>query len=285
MSRAIDQASKKAYQLVKFRYGPDHATGEYSYAAYTNWTEDIPGSPTYESTPTLRVNKLSNVGTLENKTVTILLPADTFANRISTGLPVEPIKVEIRERIVPVDPGDQATTLFVFKGKLKKVTRNPNGKRGVVEVLADSYKNHLDVPLGLPANPQCPWIYGKSPCGAFPDNATSGVTISAIDGKKITVAGLREVPAYDDRNFHRGYILRHGIKIGIREWRDSDYFTFYLVRQPPASWSGQEIKIYAGCDKTIETCRLRGSEETFGGFGYAIPPYNPLIEEGGGERS
>jgi len=280
MSRAIDLSSKKSFQLVRFRYGPDHATGEYSYAAYTNWTEDIPGSPVYSSTPSLRVKPIENVGTLENKSVTITLPSDTFTERISTGLPVEPIRIEIRERIVPLNPGDQVLTLFVFKGELNKVIRNPNGKRSVVEVHADSYKNHLDVPMGLPANPQCPWIFGQSPCGATPDNATSGITITDIDGKKITVSGLRVDPAYADRNFHRGYILRHGIKIGIREWRDTDYNTFYLVRQPPVSWDGQEIKIYAGCDKTLQTCRLRGSESTFGGFGYAIPAYNPLMEGG-----
>jgi len=281
MSRALDQSNKFSYQLVKFTYG-DPASPTYS--AYTNWTDNIPGDPVYASTPALLVKLPENVGTVENKQAKITLPRDTFTDALSSGLPVSPIKVEIVERVTAWEMGDSSTSLVNFKGTVAAAVRHPNGKRGVVELTIANLKIKLDVPMGIPATHQCVWTFGEGPCQAIPQNNLGGVFISAIEGKKITVTGL--APGFADRNFRRGYILRQGVRVGIREWRSADYNTLYLVRQIPADWISPTvgISVYAGCDRTIECCRTRplfSGEEYFMGCGFSIPNYNPLIEDGG----
>jgi hypothetical protein len=281
MSRALDQANKYSYQQVRFTYGD---TASPTRTAYTNWTSTISGTPDFESTPTMVVTLPDNNGTIEKAQVKIRLPFDTFTELITTGLPQSPIYVEIWDRTTPAESGDSATTLKPFTGRVQSAIRFPDGKSNVVDVMATSYKLQLDTPLGIPATHQCQWTYGEGQCKVTRDDQTSGVSISAIDGKKVTLSGLRTVPAFNDRNFHRGYITYDGSWIGIREWRDTDYNTIYLVTQPPASWVGKGIKIYAGCDKTIESCRTRpvsSGEQYFMGCGFSIPSYNPIIENGG----
>jgi hypothetical protein len=60
-----------------------------------------------------------------------------------------------------------------------------------------------------------------------------------------------------------------------------DNTKFRLAEVPPTDWIGgsADITFVAGCDKTIETCRARFSqEENFSGIGYGMQPYNPNWE-------
>jgi hypothetical protein len=280
MSRALDQAQKKGYALVRFTYGDP---ADPTKAAYTNWTEDVNGSPVFASTSAMEIEIPANNGTLEEAELTVRLPLDSFTEAVTSGLPHSPIFVEVWDKTVPTDLADSTTTLKPFTGRVMAAVRYPDGKNNVVELTAHSYKLLLDVPLGIPATHQCQNTFTKGACQVTPDDQLSGLTISLIEGKKITVAGLRTVPAFADRNFHRGYIWRDGCWIAVREWRDTDYNVFYLVKQPPANWSGAAIKAYAGCDKTIESCRTRpvtSGEQYFMGCGFAIPDYNPIVETG-----
>ena len=271
MARAIDQQHKDCYQLVKFTYG-DSST-----KAYTNWTEDIDGTPEFEATPAMEVTLPENTGTLEDNTLIIRMVVDSFNSRLASGVPHSPCYVEVWDTTSPSDPSDDPTTLKVFAGWVTRTVRNPNGRKNQVEIRSQLQKCRLDVPLGVPANHQCDRTLGIGLCHATRVERT-GLVVSAIYPRKLVVASL-VTTSLEDRHFHRGYLVLDNLRLTIREWRLADPTAFYLSRQAPADWLGEEITAVSGCDKTIETCRRRyDAEEDFFGLGYAIPPYNPQME-------
>jgi len=82
--------------------------------------------------------------------------------------------------------------------------------------------------------------------------------------------------------WRRGYILRDGLAIGIRDWSDADPTVFYLTRGVPEDWvlaGGDSVLLVPGCDGHIETCRdVFNQEETFMGMGYKMPDHHPNYE-------
>jgi len=278
MSRVLDTSTKKTWQLVLFSYGDPEDPAQ---AAFTNWTASIDGPPTFQSLPAMEVKLPENVGTLENKELEIRMPRGTFVDRLSSGVAHSPCFVQVWENLesADVDGTDLSDELTVFSGRVITTVRHPEGKRNIVEIRAISPKGELEVPLGLQANHLCNWTLGKSPCGASPIIRTS-LEVANLSGRLLTVSAM-STSGLSDRHFHRGFVLLDGLRIAIREWRLASPLDFYLVRPAPLEWLGESIDAYTGCPKTIEACRaLYDSEETFMGLGYAIPPYNPIIEDG-----
>jgi len=273
MARAIDQASKDTYMLVKFTYGDSSAV------AYTNWTRSIAGTPTFSSTPAMEVVLPKNTGTLDDEELSILLPRNTFTDRLSSGVAHSPCYVEVWETIDPVDGTDESSLLQAFKGPVTSTIRHPNGQRNRVEIKSQLRKCRLKVPLGLPANEQCLRTLGVGLCHATILQRT-GLEVVSILGRILTVASL-DTTSLEDRHFHRGYLVFDNLRLAIRDWRLATPTQFLLSRQAPSEWVGEEIVAMSGCDKSIETCRRRyDAEEDFFGIGYAIPAYTPILENG-----
>ena len=105
--------------------------------------------------------------------------------------------------------------------------------------------------------------------------------MSSIDGTLLTGTVSPDRSGSDATYYHRGTIenTADGVRLTIRKWDLSDPTKFYLSSAAPSSWAGETLVIHGGCDKTIETCRDRWNNESqFSGYGYSIPPYNPVLE-------
>jgi len=273
MARAIDHGYKRSWQKILFSYGDSSAK------AYTNWTRDIAGTPTFESTPAMEVTMPENNGTLEEIYLSVTLPRDTFTDRLASGVAHSPCYVQVWESISDPDSVLESTELVLWSGRVTATLKHPNGQRNKVEIRSQLQKTRLDVPLGLQSNHQCIWGLAKGYCGATPIQRT-GLTVESIAGRILTVDALNTT-ALEDRHFHRGYLIFDNLRLAIRDWRLASETVFLLARQAPLEWVGEEIVAVSGCDKSIETCRRRyDSEEWFMGMGHAIPAYNPLIEDG-----
>jgi hypothetical protein len=268
----IGRSEKTSQLFLEFRYGDPAAP---TYARFTDWTEDtILGSQSYDSTPDMEVRAPEISGILNDKTLQVALPlkVNGFTDRLSNGTPHSPIYVTLRELLRSLDGGSSEQQVVLFKGRVSRVIRNPNGRTNSVGIEAKSLKSQMDVPMGLPANHQCVWTFGGRGC--FVTVPTENGTLATITGKTVTITGLA---GHADRYWHRGFVERQGLRLLIREWVNGT--SFELAKEPPADWATQTVKVYAGCDKTIETCRARWSNEiNFGGFGYAIPAYHPVFE-------
>lgn len=277
MARAVDTASKDTYVLVRFTYGdPDDP----DYIAFTNWTSDIPGSPVYTSMPTMELTIPENNGILDDRPLDISLPmTNSWFAALVNGEPKSPTYVVAEEITKPDAGGDTSSKRIFYRGELVRTIKNHQGRSNNSLARFSSIKGRLDIPLGVPANHHCAWTLFGPGCQLPSAGFSDSLTIDTIDGKVLTTTTSS---ARTGKFFHRGYIEYEGVRIGIRDWDDSDPDTFYLLKLPPASWVGKTATFWAGCDKTLTTCKDRFNWESyFGGMGYAIPAYNPLIENPG----
>lgn len=274
MSLAINQPEKEVYTIVKLTYGNPSSL---SYKAFTDWPTDIPANPTYVATPAMEIKIPANNGILDEKTLNLALPWDSWLEEVVNGLALAPMKISVAEITKPIEGGPQATFRYVFTGKLIRAIKNYQGRLDKAVLQFTTIKSRLDIPLGITANTHCVWTLFRSPCGANSASYNASVTIDDVDGKILTV---KSDPNKTGKYFHRGVMERQGVRISIQDWDASSPLTFYLVKAPPTDWVEDVVlTAYAGCDRTLTTCITRFSQEiNFGGIGYKMPSYNPMTQ-------
>ena len=286
MTAPLEGSEKRGCVLVECQHGDPDAP---SYARYTDWSQDVSGpgprdpdtgSPSvvvYTSTPALEVRPIRRTGTFDEPPVQIYLPLDTWSDRLSAGEPHSPVYVRVLEAHETAD-GRLQDVLVLHAGRLARTVRNPGGRTSTVLLESTSMKAELSLPLGLPANHLCVWTLGGRGCRIDLEPQTQPGVLASItgSGKDAAITGL---PLRTGRFWQRGYLEHEGLRIGIQDWIDTSPTRFILRDQPPADWIGDVVSVIPGCDKSIETCRSRWANEArFGGFGYAMPPYDPTYE-------
>ncbi|MCP4897889.1 MAG: hypothetical protein GY906_13030 [bacterium] len=276
MGYILGDNEKEAITLVTFMYG-DTPT----YVRYTNWSSDATHPISLEvftSMVEMKVKLGKMTGMFDEPASSVSMLRNTFTESISEAEPHADIFVTVEELVQDPDETEQKL-LTMFIGKVRRCIRGKGGKANNVYVECENVKSRFDVPLGLVTGNHCPWMLGRKGCD--PSGTAINIeslkrtgTVTTIDGNTITITGL---PSVATRYWHRGYVLFDGLPILIRDWASGDDFGLSLP--PPAGWLGKVVTVYPGCDKTIETCRSRWSnEEHFCGAGYAMPPYHPVFE-------
>lgn len=283
---ALDTPSKESWTLVKF---VNEITGGVIGAVTDRDSSFYFEGTTYESVPEMEIKLPDNNGMLTESPLNLVLPLRlAFVTRLSSGIPSPRTRVEVIEFTRSDDAA--ASVLRPFRGRLMVARRNAGGKREFVSMSCLSVKALLQsILLGEPCTHQCLNALGDAAYGGrcnvsltAPPNRLV-VPVGTIDGTKMVIS--TGVPTgLVDRFYQRGYALFDGTNVGIQFWRneiEGNRFEFFMVRRVPAEWLGQNVTIFAGCDKTIETCRARfNREQDFNGRGYAMPAYNPLLEDG-----
>jgi len=279
--KALTSPQKESFLLVTFLYG-DPASP--SFARYTDRSEDWAGE--FISTPTLQIELPKNNGAFDDAVCNIKLASDDFNDRLTDGLPTSQCSVTVQEVTLPIVIGESATILTLFTGKVSSTIRNEGGRANARLIKAKSWKQFFKVRMGMPADHQCPFMFGRIGCesgtvaggGPNPLGASPSRTISLIEGHKVTLSAVL-TPSFPTE-FNKGYIEKDGIKIDIREFDGAVAAdVLYLTRQPPTYWLGEVVVVNPGCNKSIENCRLWNNEQNFGGVGYGIPAYNPNFED------
>lgn len=286
MAEAIDLSQKTPFTLVKFTHG-----GPTSPELFTNLDSDYPfGGDDYVSTPSMEIQLPENDGILQDNPMTITLPLSddetAFQNRYTCGEPFAITRVEVIEIQRSENAEGTLSVSTVFKGECGEYVRNAEGEPDLCRIEALPLKARIkEVALGLPCNHQCVNILGGPVCKVDMSisSRTLNVLITAIDGSKVTISTLPT--GLGDRFYQRGDMTFEGLSLSIHDWRDEvngNRLEFFMRRKPPESWLNKTVVLRSGCDKTIETCRARYSNEAnFLGIGFAIPPYHPNFEDGG----
>lgn len=267
---ALDLAVKEAITLVEFTYGLSSAS------RYTDYTDEIVfNGQTYLSQPAIEVKWPVNKGTFEEAPCKIALPNDAFALAIASGIAFSPAYVVVRELTRDFIGPASSKVLIPFRGRVTRTFKNFQGRDDKILFEALAIKSRLNFPVSIPCNHHCAWtLFGRG-CGLAGISNTG--TITAINGKEVTIAGLAPQAG---KYYQRGYVQRDGLRIPIHNWDTADPTKFYLSRFPPSTWLAALVGVVPGCDKTIETCRSRwANEANFGGIGYAIPAYHPVFED------
>lgn len=271
------QPEKESFLLVLFKYGEDQGVE----ARYTNWDEAFSG---YSPEPRMEVDVADNTGSLEDEETMIGLPLDNaFVTILTAPTAFSDTFVKVTE-VTRSLTGGASTVKVLAAGKVVRVTRNYEGRSNYGAIFFKPGKSRLDYPLQPPTTHQCNWQVFKSPCGAAQGSHEIVAEIVSVDGLEVTAtdANLAAQAGADDRYWHRGFLEKDGLRIYVREYDGSvDVTKFGLAEVTPTDWIGgsQDILFVAGCDKTIETCRSRFSQESnFSGLGYGMQPYNPNFE-------
>ncbi len=273
MPTEIDQPQHSARWLVEFTWNQTNTL------KVTDWQTQVTHVDlgTFSPLPDMEIRVPTNTGEINEQPleIRVIRDGDALFQDLTTGEPHAPVTVEVYEEMWDDTTANTPITMKHFSGRIVRAYRNFQGRSQLVKLEAVSIKSRLDVPMGLPCNPQCVWALFDNNC-QVPSIFYLGTLAAVGSGNTATVTGLA---AQTGRYFERGYLERNGLRIGIREWQDTAATTFYLRQRVPADWVGQTVNVFPGCDKTIETCRSRWSnEQRFGGFGYAIPDYQPNYE-------
>ena len=197
---------------------------------------------------------------------------DTFLSLLSNNAPFSRIRVSIKEVEIDFDTGAVMQVLDLFSGLVYRVTSDP--LIGIMNITCKDWKYYLDITAGVPCCEQCTWQYlGDKGCRASVHSENQ--TITDVDGLFITIDG----PLVDGTPllFNKGYAEIGGIRIKIKYHSTGN--AFQLSKPAPSSWLGQVVTLYAGCDRTLNTCRtIHNNEINFLGLGYSMVDYNALSE-------
>jgi len=291
-TEALDLPEKNTWQVVKFNQAADGVL----LASFTDRDSDeVFEGVTYTSEPSMEVALAENDGMLSSDTPTkITLPAapiaasvafQTFLDRISSGQPYQTVEVNIAE--ITKGDGGTVSALKTFRGECAFLDVNSKDDKDILvfEVLTDKQKLQ-PIKLGMPAEQQCVNALGDVRCKLDLSPFTYNVTISDIDSKVVTVSGIPD--GLVDRLFMAGFLEFETLRIRIHNWRnevEGDKTKLFMQERPPSHWDGEVVVLKAGCDKSKETCEgTFNNLDEFNGWGYAMPDYHPVYEDGGGRQ-
>ena len=281
---ALAGPKKENYHNVTFTWGDLNGTP--SVAKFTDWAQDVDD---FTALPAMEIDIPPNTGTFDNRPLVVTVPTSAHAlfGDLAAMLPHSRVFVRVQEVTRSISGAAQASGLTLFNGRAERARNRANNKRGHMAIEVLSLKSRLLTPLGVPADHHCAfWLFGP---GCRAGGLSQGphdqpAVIDSLDGSIATVTSASvQTPTSPggntDRFWERGYVEYEGLRIGIRKWVLTDPTKFHLRRRPPASWVGPTLNFVPGCHGTIEDCRdVWDNEDSAGHYGYAIPPYHPMIE-------
>lgn len=313
----LERSQKQQFTILELEYGssklPNPAVAPVSpiiddtptIVRLTDNTSDVTvEGEVYSSVPEMEFKLAAKTGTLEERPNEVILPESVIDSEMVSG-PFAPVDVRIKS-VVREDVDEEISFLHV--GKLHRTIRNYRGRDGQCLLQCVSWKQLLRVRPGMIATHQCQWsLWGKG-CvmhgtaeyqgannGGLPNSQQPTPTLaSAINYADILSISGQEITARVDHEtslgkaWHAGFFEYRGLRLKIIDW-DEVYSnisggradtTLVVEEAPPASWDGVRLRLLPGCDKFVETCDLYQNRPNFGGVGYAILSYNPMIENG-----
>lgn len=243
-------------------------------------TLTVGGLPfSFASAPELEIDDAEMTGGTEEPPLKFRIASSRLPgpNLLRRGIAHAPVAVETGR-------GNVADNSYVaiWSGNLVMAIDQPDGKPGLVEYQAEGIKRHFSHRVSLAVLGVCPWVADGDPngnCRATID-AQAG-TVASVSGSYLTVSGLSATATVGSSPWwQHGSVELDGLSIGIEAVVGSGSDTILtLDRSPPPEWAGQAVTVRNGCGGTITDCRNKfGNEARFGGFGLAMPAFNPQME-------
>lgn len=273
---ALEQSSGAPYSvLVTLRWGVSNV------ARYCRWVSDlVVGGETFINVPSLKVfMDQPQTGGLDDAPIEVQIRSGLAPfNTLVQLYPHAKVSVVVEE----IQPGDDSTLREMFTGQVVRASNRTIGGIGVARCKVAGVKSRLRGRLGLQALSDCGVGYfGDSLCQFDLAAATITGTVTAVGvggiANRVEIT-IGSPPSMSNPRWNRGYLEIDGLRISIRRSFDDTVFTFDLREVPPPDWLGETVTLVPGCDRSIETCRVHGREESFLGIATDCPDHNPLFE-------
>lgn len=183
---------------------------------------------------------------------------------------------------------------LLFRGSLGELKRSG----GVFHAELRGLTDRLNTPVGRVYQKPCAAVLGDGACGVDLEDASFSHSLAVAQIEENRVLRFEGFDAFDDGWFAHGVLTAQtGAAEGLREVIKRDYFesgTRIIELWHPmraALAPGDEITLIAGCDKRMETCRIkfhnllnfRGFPDIPGDQWLAVQPVQSG-EQGGGSR-
>lgn len=274
------RAASQYAALVTLSYGDKAAP---TIRRYTSWTNDlVVGGQTFISEPLLDIELPEQTGGVEMKEGKLTCPSwrEPF-DLLSTGFGFSKVWVKIDQ----VDPSNIVATFRNLNlSSITKVRKNPGKRKGLSECTLANMKLGLNgFRLSLPMTSTCCVPFGGDHCRKDASALEQTGTVASIGTPQrnsvtlVLPAVLDPVSQLPDNKFAMGTLQVNGRSFRIVKSYES--LTFDLNELAPPWIVGQACKIYPGCRKRLEDCRVWDNEINFMGLGIKIPARNPVFEQ------
>lgn len=264
-------ADSESYSVILLSLYAGASGGVY----ITNSIEDIDyGGNTYVTMPALEVDFPPVSGSLDAPDCKIkgLTIQGSFLTELSNHAPFSSIEVHILDATIDLATGAVSSVSYPFSGLVYQAVPMP--LIGTMDIICKDWKYYMDITAGMPCTEQCAWQYlGGKGCGVSVHSEPQ--VVDSVSGLSLVVDG----PLADTTTllFNKGYVEYEGMRIKIKY--HSSGLSFQMSKAPPSDWVGKTVTLYAGCDRSLNTCKnIHNNEANFLGLGYAMVDYNALYE-------
>lgn len=204
---------------------------------------------------------------LDSNTLTVKFarntsPIDDFIEE----MPPEPVWIEI-SRLFRDQPVFEKSIIFI--GIVKTVSFK--GVEAEATCVGFEYFLKQVIPR-IKYQKKCNRTLYSTDCGVIKASykaSLSSISLSS-NGLEITHADLA---TYDEAHFQLGYLEYGSHKRMIVEHTNNKVIIRYII---PGLVTGENVDVYAGCDRTISACANKFSNDAFNGFPY-LPDDNPAM--------
>lgn len=251
---------------------------------YIGWTSDLViGPEVFVSEPLLDISLPDKgIGTRDKDGKLVMPALRSPFDRILTGYRHAPVMLKIEQ----IDPLNVSTRRVLHIGPLGQSTKNPSGRRGLVSASILGMKSRLqELKVGFSMTTTCQVPFGGTHCRVDSSVWSKSGTVESIGtpGRNSITLTLPtvSVPGAEllDTRFRSGIMDIAGNRLRIKKSYGNRTFDLDVI---PPPWSvGQVVTVYAGCDKTLNTCKsVWFNDINFLGLGIKTPDRNPVFEEG-----
>lgn len=269
---------KLAFGLVHFKYGKSSGAGftpEVNIYLTTASQDKVFQGNTYSSTPSMEIKIPNRTGLLREDfcTIRVMKENHSLFSLITEGVPTPDIYIKVAEIEKDLLSGEFSHK-FLFSGPAIAVTDNAEDTEGLIEIRAKNWKSFLENKMGILTTDFCQHTFGKGGCKATVEQRN--IVVGSITGNTVVNTGS-PITGLPPKYFIKGFLAFESVSIDISDWNDT---LFLLRRRPPASWLGETVVAYGGCNKSIQACReaIRNQEINNLGIGKDMPVHNPLFE-------
>lgn len=249
---------------------------------YCSWTSDlVVGGFTYLSEPLLEVELPEQNGGMDLTTGKLTIPVGREPmDDASSGYGFSKIWVTVEQ----VDPANLGTLRTLGLYFISKTSRNPGKRKGLVIATLSTIKQLLSgFRLSLPLTSTCCVPFGGDHCRKDASAYEREGTVASLGAPQrnsvtLTLPAVLDPPSeLADNRFAKGTLKVEGRSFRIV--KSYENLTFDLDEIPPPWIVGKDCKIFPGCRKRLEDCRVWDNEINFMGLGIKLPGRNPIFEE------
>lgn len=274
----VSDPQKLAFSLIHFKYGKVSGAGftpqENVYLTSASQNKAFQGN-TYISNPSLDIKIPSSTGLLKEDfcNIRVMRENHPLFSLLTEGVPTPLIHIKVIE-VEKSLTSNEFSHRFLFSGSAVSVTDNIDDTDGLIEIRAKNWKSFLENPMGIITSEFCQHTFGKGGCKAVIEQRD--LEVGEITGNSVVHIGT-PITGVPEGYFIKGFLAFKAVSIDIADWQGN---TFLLKRRPPASWLGETVVAFGGCNQTLAACQdpIRDQEENFLGVGKDMPVHNPLFE-------